>query len=75
MGSVIVRGDGVGDNFHDIFAALCNYADMDAFFSVRSKKNGPEGSMGLVRIDGNWAVFDTYNGVYFGNQSGNISSI
>ena len=29
----------------------------------------------MVRIDGNWAVFDPYNGVYFRNQSGNIASI
>jgi len=79
--SVIVRGYGVGDNFNDVFATLCNYADMDAFFIyVRSKKEGSERprislQVSLVRIDGNWAVFDPYNGVYFRNQSGNIASI
>ena len=74
--SVIVRGYGVGDNFHDVFTTLCNYADMDAFFIyVRSKKGGSEGPMSLVRINGSWAVFDPYNGVYFRNQSGNIASI
>ena len=26
--SVIVRGYGVGDNFHDVFTTLCNYSDI-----------------------------------------------
>ena len=74
--SVIVRGYGAGDNFHDVFTTLCNYSDMDAFFiNVPSKKDGFGGPMSLVRIDGKWAVFDPYNGVYFRNQSGNIASI
>ena len=75
--SVIVRGYGVSDNFNDVFSTLCNYADMDANIgAINDIENNVNGySMSFVNIDGNWAMFDPYNGVYFRNQSGNIASI
>ena len=74
--SAIVRGYGVGDNFHDIFTTLCNYAGLDAYFDyVQYLKSGSEGPMSFVQVDGSWTVFDPYNGVYFRNKLGNIASI
>ena len=35
---IIVRGYGLNDQFSDVFTTLCNYAGMDAFFTLTLQK-------------------------------------
>lgn len=74
--NIIVRGYGTNDQFQDVFTALCNYARVDAFFSIiRSKDRNSLFAISFVKLDKKWRVFDPYNGIYFKNKEGNIASI
>ncbi len=73
---IIVRGYGVGDQFHDVFTTLCNYAGYDAFFSAVYIERPKKGKiLSFVKLGNSWKVFDAYNGVYFLNKEGVLASV
>jgi len=72
---VYVRGYGVSDNFHDLFSTLCNYIGADAFFTALYVGDTRSINMSFVRIKRGWVVFDPYNGIYFRNNTGDLSTI
>ena len=73
---VYVRGYGAVDNFHDLFSTLCNYIGADAFFTVLySKDPGDSIMVSFVRIKRGWMVFDPYRGIYFRNNTGDLTTI
>ena len=72
---VYVRGYGVSDNFHDLFSTLCNYIGVDAFFTRFYARDTSSINLSIVRIKRGWVVFDPYNGIYFRNNTGDLSTI
>ncbi|MBL7197991.1 MAG: transglutaminase domain-containing protein [Candidatus Omnitrophica bacterium] len=73
---IIVRGYGEDDQSSDVFAALCNYAGMDAFYNwIYAQNDESHIVLSFVRVNGKWCVFDPYNGVYFKSKSGGIATI
>lgn len=73
---IMVRGYGVNDQSSDVFTTLCNYADVDGFFTlVYTEDRSSRMPLSLVNIEGHWNVFDPYNGVYFKNKKGQQASI
>jgi|SRR3989338_1886733 len=72
---IIVRGYGMDDQFQDVFTTLCNYSGVDAFFDYFKDKTGKKKPLSMVKIEGEWCVFDAYNGIYFRNNQGQIASI
>jgi len=72
----IVRGYGVDDQFSDVFTVLCNYAGIDAFYSlIYAEDHGRRLVLSFVKIGGEWRVLDPYNGVYFKNNSASIATV
>ncbi len=70
----IVRGYAADDQFQDIFATLCNYAGLDAFFCwVVPADNSRRRPFSFVKFSRGWSVFDAYNGVYFINKNREIA--
>jgi len=68
---IIVRGYGVDDQSCDVFATLCNYAGIDAFFdSISAKEKGKKIPLSFIKLQNLWYVFDPFNGVYFVNTKG-----
>lgn len=73
---IIIRGYGEDEQFSDVFTTLCNYAGMNAFFTlVYTEDRGSRMPLSFVNIEGRWSVFDPYNGVYFKNKKGQQASI
>ena len=72
---VYVRGYGVTANFHDLFSTLCNYIGVDAFFTRFYARDTSSINLSIVRIKRGWVVFDPYNGIYFRNNTGDLSTI
>jgi len=73
---IIIRGYGVFDQSADVFTTLCNYAGVDAFFSIiYTKDKTSQIPLSFIRLDKRWRIFDSYNGIYFKNKNGDIASI
>lgn len=72
---IIVRGYGVDDQFQDVFATLCNYAGINAFYETLKIEHAAKKSLAFVEVKGKWTVFDAYNGVYFVKSNGEIATI
>ena len=71
---IIVRGYGVDDQSCDVFATLCNYAGIDAFFdSLSAKEKGKTIPLSFIRLQNLWYVFDPFNGAYFVNTTGELT--
>ena len=74
--NVYVRGYGVSDNFHFLFATLCNYVGAEGvYLRLRDKDSGGELDMSFVRLARGWVAFDPFNGVYFINKTGGWATI
>ena len=74
--SIIVRGYGARDQVSDVFTTLCNYAGMNAFYSIVRSADGKHSlPLSFVKVDGRWTVCDPYAGIYFINRSGNLADI
>lgn len=72
----IVRGYGVPEQFSDIFTTLCNYADLDAFmYRLYTKEKSSKITVSFVKTNKQWTLFDPYNGAYFKNQKGGLSTV
>ncbi len=73
---IIVRGYGTRDQFSDVFATLCNYAGLRAFFDrIADKKNTSCTQLAFVEINDKWSVFDPYTATYFLNNRGQMASV
>lgn len=73
---IIVRGYGVNDQFSDVFTVLCNYAGLDAFFSLIYAKDKKRNILlSFVRINKRWYAFDPYRGVYFKDEKDELIDI
>jgi hypothetical protein len=73
---IIVRGYGISDQFSDVFTTLCNYADIESWFSFITTMNKHSRiPLSFVRLDSRMCVFDPFNGVYFENSDGELASI
>jgi hypothetical protein len=73
---IVVRGYGARDQFSDIFATLCNYARVKAFYSwIYTKDRSSRIPLSFVKLDKKWCVFDSYNGTYFKDKDGGFASI
>lgn len=73
---IIIRGYGTQDQSADVFTTLCNYVRMPAFFSwVKADERRERIVFSLVRIKGEWRVFDAYRGVYFLNSDGGFADV
>lgn len=71
---IIVRGYGVADQFSDVFTTLCNYAGCPAYYLYIGAEDGSSKTIfAFVNIGGKWCIFDPYNGVYFVDESGNLT--
>lgn len=71
---IIVRGYGVHDQSCDVFATLCNYAGVDAFFDTfYTKEKDKKISLSFAKLHNHWHIFDPYNGVYFVNTEGDLA--
>lgn len=74
--NIIIQGYGVHDSFSIVYATLCNYAGLDAFVRrVPRDKKGGRSSITLVKINDEWSVVDSHNGIYFRNKKGDLASI
>lgn len=72
--SIIVRGYGMADQANDVFSTLCNYAGAPAFCDyVLSEDNVSRTILSYVKINGQWHIFDPYNGVYFVNSDNKLA--
>lgn len=73
---IIVRGYGASDQFCYVFATLCNYAGLEAFYSlVYTYDRAKSIPLCFVKIGKKWRVFDPYYGVYFKDKTGNLADI
>ena len=71
---IIVRGYGVYDQSNDVFATLCNYAGINAFFnSFYTKEKEKKISLSFAKVHNRWHIFDPYNGVYFVDNEGALA--
>lgn len=73
---VIIRGYGINDQFCDVFSTLCNYAKISAFYIwVYNNDKTYRIPLSFVSIEGEWFIFDPYNGVYFVDSAGRLANI
>lgn len=74
--NIIIRGYGADDQHQDVFATLCNYAKLEAFFrDIYNADKTLRKSFSFAKIKNNWVVFDVYNGIYFKNKEGQLANI
>lgn len=74
--NIVVRGYGASDQSSYVFATLCNYAGIEAFYTwVYSTDKTKRIPLSFVRLSSKWIVFDPYNGIYFKDKSGEIADI
>ena len=70
---IIVRSYGTNDQLSDVFTTLCNYAGMDAFYEwVYTQDRSARIPLSFVRVNGQWNIFDPYNGAYFNKHEDNM---
>lgn len=73
---IIIRGYGTEDQACDVFATLCNYAGLEAYFSFLDPQKGSRKlPLAFVRIEGKWRIFDPAHAVYFENKQGNFADV
>lgn len=78
ISNIIIRRYGTADQVADVFATLCVYAGMPAFWDkIKREEYKEEKSiiLSFVKLDGAWRIFDVYNRVYFKNENREIASL
>jgi len=74
--NIIVRGYGADDQLSDVFTTLCNYAGIDAFYSlVYTPDQASAIPISFVKINGKWYIFDPYRGTLFRNPKRELIDI
>ena len=73
--NVIIRGHGTGDQRADVFATLCTYAGIPAFWTKVEPQGLPTGLiLSFALVDGRWVVFDVANGIAFRSDRGEMAT-
>ncbi len=74
---IIIRRYGTADQVADVFATLCVYAGIPAFWDKIKREKYEDRSiiLSFVRLDGTWRAFDIYNRIYFKNEDGEIADL
>lgn len=73
---IIIRGHGITDQQADVFATLCTYAGVPAFWAkVRPAAGAPGVILSFARVDGRWRVFDVFNDVVFRTAAGQLATL
>jgi hypothetical protein len=73
---IIVRGYGTHEQFQYVFATLCNYGGLQAFYArVFTEDKKDRLALSFVKIADQWYVFDPYYATYFVDAQGNLSDI
>ena len=72
--NIIIRGYGTSDQRADVFATLCTYAGVPAFWD-KVKVPGTEDGVVLTfaQVDGRWIVIDVANGFMFRTVGGELA--
>jgi len=74
--NIIIRGYGAIDQSQDVFANLCTYAGLPAFYTrAYAGDHRVYYPLSFVKIGGKWRVFDPYNNVYFRTKDGAIAGV
>ena len=74
--NIIVRGYGRHDQSADVFSTLCTYAGFPAvMYILQSEDSKFKICISAVYFKGNWRLMDSFNGVHFRNDKGEIASI
>lgn len=74
--NIIIRRYGTSDQLADVFATLCTYAGIPAFWNkIYSEEYDRSTILTFVRLDGAWRVFDVSYGIYFKNKDGDIAEM
>ena len=78
--NIIIRGYGTCDQSADVFCMLCEYAGIPAAWVLISppEETGPKKAklaVSLVKLNGEWKLFDTYFDNYFLNENGEVATV
>jgi transglutaminase-like putative cysteine protease len=74
--NIIVRGYGSSDQVNDVFAALCVYAGVPAYWGLlRNPDSKIRVPVSYVYLDKQWFIFDPYRGICFRDPSGALASV
>lgn len=74
--NIVIRQYGCDDQLNDIFTILCSYAGFRAGMKKCYSADGTRCIIfSLVRIDGEWLIFEAAKGKYFLNKKGSMASI
>jgi hypothetical protein len=73
---IVIRGHGKSDQIADVFAVLCGYAGVPAFFK-RIENPRRDGLLVLVfvHLGGKWVPFDVERDVVFRNRRGELAGV
>ena len=74
--NIVERGYGMPDQQADVFATLCTYAGVPAFWKSTHRSDERKGVLlTYVRLDGRWRVFDVAAGVVFRGVGGTLLTL
>ena len=74
--NIIIRGHGTGDQHADVFATLCTYAGIPAFWTKVEPQGLPIGLiLAFALVDSRWVVFDVANGIAFRNDRDELATV
>lgn len=76
--NIIIRRYGTADQVADVFATLCVYAGIPAFWDkIKPEEYEEDRSiiLSFVKLDGAWKIFDIYDRIYFKNEYGEIANL
>ncbi|HAL46433.1 MAG: transglutaminase domain-containing protein [SAR202 cluster bacterium] len=73
--NIIIRGHGASDQRADVFATLCTYAGIPAFWTKVEPQGLPIGLiLSFALVDSRWVVFDVANRIVFRNDRGELAT-
>lgn len=72
---IIIRHYGINDQVKDVFTTLCVYASLDTRMEGLSCDSKNQLIISVVKINGEWTLFDPYYGIYFTTPSGKIAAV
>ena len=73
--NIIIRGHGMDDQRADVFATLCTYAGIPAFWAKVISPGLPRGPiLSFALVDDRWVVFDVAKQLVFRNERGDLAT-
>lgn len=74
--NIIIRGYGGNDQSQDVFCMFCEYAGIPAaWVFISPEQNDSVIAVAIVKLEGEWRLFDTYFGNYFINENGEFATV